>query len=401
MGELQSALDALAAEDLFALPAGAVLDRATLLMTVVNRATAELTRTVRHADATGAAEHDGKKTMPSWLRGHGHLSAGEAGRLVRSGRALEHLPATAAAFAAGTLTASQVAVIAPIAGEAERAAAAEQDVDLGAIDRALVAVAHGEAHDRLAQVVHHYREALDPDGTEPDPTEGRQVQVARHADGRRSIRGELDAVSGEKFEAALESMVQANRPQGDDRTRAQQLADALVQLCDNALASGGLPKLRTVKPQVVLNLDIDDLIDPATGPGAARTGFGGQISAARARWLACDASMSRIVMGPDGVLLDLGRDHRVVTPGLRKAVELRDGHCVFAGCGAPTYWCDVHHLTHWIFGGETSLENSGLLCKRHHTKVHHGFRIERVPGGRWHTYRPDGTEILIGTLLRI
>jgi hypothetical protein len=30
-----------------------------------------------------------------------------------------------------------------------------------------------------------------------------------------------------------------------------------------------------------------------------------------------------------------------------------------------------------------------------HTKVHHGFRIERQPDGRWRTYRPDGTEILI------
>jgi hypothetical protein len=67
----------------------------------------------------------------------------------------------------------------------------------------------------------------------------------------------------------------------------------------------------------------------------------------------------------------------------------------FAGCGAPHHWCDVHHLLEWIFDGETSLENSGLLCERHHTKVHHGFRIERDTAGRWHTYRPDGTEIRI------
>ena len=52
-------------------------------------------------------------------------------------------------------------------------------------------------------------------------------------------------------------------------------------------------------------------------------------------------------------------------------------------------------------GGETSVANSGLVCERHHTKVHHGFRIERDPGGRWHTYRPDGTEILIGPPLLV
>ncbi len=399
MGELQSALDALAAEDLFALPPGAVLDRTAELLRLVNQASAELTRTVRHADATGACEHDGKQTIASWLRGHGHLTAGEAGRLVRSGRALEHLPATAAAFADGSLTASQVAVIAPVADDDKRTAATEQGVDLKAIDAALVAVAHGEAHAQLLQVVHHYREALDPDGVEPDPTEGRRLSVTRHADGSGTGRFDLDAVGIEKVLAGIESIVQASRPKGDDRSRAQQQADALVQLCDNQLASGQLPTLRTVKPHVVVSLDCDDLVDPATGPGAARTGFGAQISAARARWLACDGAISRIVMTPDGELLDLGRDHRVVTPGLRKAVEARDGQCVFTGCDAPTHWCDVHHLIHWINGGETSLANSGLLCERHHTKVHHGFRVERDPGGRWRTWRPDGTEILIGPLL--
>ncbi|WP_240619723.1 HNH endonuclease signature motif containing protein [Blastococcus sp. TF02-8] len=53
----------------------------------------------------------------------------------------------------------------------------------------------------------------------------------------------------------------------------------------------------------------------------------------------------------------------------------------------------MHHLVHWADGGDTSLGNAALLCERHHGKVHHGFRIERDPAGRWHTHRPDGTEI--------
>jgi hypothetical protein len=182
----------------------------------------------------------------------------------------------------------------------------------------------------------------------------------------------------------------------------QQNADALVQLCDNQLAAGTLPTLRTQKPHVVVAIDADDLTDTtSTGPGAGKTGFGARISAARTRWLACDGMISRIVMGPDGQPLDVGRTQRVVPPHIRRAVERRDGHCVFAGCEAPTHWCDVHHLVHWIDGGDTSLENSGLVCERHHTKVHHGFRIERDPGGRWRTWRPDGTEILIGTPLLV
>jgi hypothetical protein len=402
VGELQSALDALAAEDLTPMFGPQLLERLGPLLVVQNRVAAEVARTVRECELTGAAESDGLKTVQSWLRGHGHLTTAEASRVVRSGHALAHLPATAAAFADGAITAGQVAVIAPIAAEEARAAAEAQGVDLGVIEQSIVAVALSEAHAQLAQVVHVYLEALDPDGSEPDPTEGRRLSFAQRADGGLSFRGELDAVGGEKLQTAIESIVQADRPKGDERTRAQQNADALVQLCDNQLAAGSLPVLRTRKPHVVVAIDAEDLVDTtATGHGAGRTGFGARISAARARWLACDGAISRIVMGPDGQPLDVGRTQRVVPAHLRRAVERRDESCVFAGCAAPTYWCDVHHLVHWIDGGDTSLENSGLVCERHHTKVHHGFRIERDPGGRWHTYRPDGTEILIGQPLLV
>ena len=120
-------------------------------------------------------------------------------------------------------------------------------------------------------------------------------------------------------------------------------------------------------------------------------------SAATARALVCDGSITPVVIDEHGMPLNMGRTKRVSPPHLRKAVELRDQACVFAGCAAPKYWCDVHHLQHWIFGGETSLENSALLCERHHTAVHEGrFSIARDPGTAvWHTYRPDGSEIQI------
>jgi hypothetical protein len=399
MSELRSAVDELAADDLTAMPTSEVLDRLRELLQLQNRIAAEVTRTVRAADLMGGAELDGLKTMPSWLRGHGHLSPSAANALVRNGRALEFLPAVAAAFAQGTVTADQVAVIAPVAAEQNLSRATAQDVDLAGADRVLAETAAGASHQVLARTVHHYLSRLNPDGREPDPTENRSLTLCKRADGVLDFHGRLDTVSGEKLATALEAIVQADRPRGDLRTRAQQLADALVQLADNQLAAGNLPTMRTVKPAIGVVITLDDLADPATGPGAGTTAFGAALSAERARWLSCDGTIARIVMGPDGQPLDLGRTKRVVPPHLRKAVELRDQTCVFAGCGAPKHWCDVHHLLHWIFGGETSLENSALLCERHHTKVHHGFRVERDPGGRWRTYRPDSTEIVIGAPL--
>src|SRR3954469_20547463 len=390
-----SALDGLAAEDLHGLPAAGLLDRTAVLVAARNRIDAELARTVRRAELTQAAEHDGLKTMASWLRGHARLSPTAAGQLVRNGRALESLPAGAAGCWAGPITAEQVGVLAPVTRPERLAAAADQGVEIAEVDLVLAESAATRQHVQLGRVVGHYLARLDPDGPEPDPTEGRSISLAKHSDGTVAVRGQLDAVGGEKVAAALESLVQADRPAGDSRSRAQQLGDALVQLADNALASAELPSLRTVKPQVIVAIPVADLIDPATGPGAADTGFGATLSAARARWLACDGTLTRVIIGPEGQPLDLGRSKRVVPPHLRRAVELRDGHCVFAGCTAPAAWCDVHHVIHWAYGGPTSCDNSGLLCERHHTKVHHGFQIQRDPDGRWHTYRPDGTEILV------
>jgi hypothetical protein len=375
------------------LGSGDALDHVAALVAERNRQDARLARLVRAAEVEQASERDGLKSMMSWLRGHCRLSPAEASRLVRNGRAMEHLPVLGEAHDAGLVSAAQVAETARAVTHQRLSDAAAAGVDLAVIDAVFTSVAIEQEHADLVQVVQRYLDDLDPDGPEPDPTEGRSLTLAKHGDGSLSIRGQLDAVGGERLQAALESSTQANRPAGDERTRAQRLGDALVQLCDNALAAGGLPITRGIKPQVIVKLDLEDLAAPATGGGAAQMGFSAIISAAKARWLACDGAVSRVVFGPDGVPLDLGREQRLAGRHLRRAAELRDGGCVFTGCDAPTWWCDVHHLVHWIDGGETSLENSALLCERHHTKVHHGFRVERQPDGTWRTWRPDGSEI--------
>src|SRR4051794_41301393 len=82
-----------------------VLDRTAALLAAKNMLDAELARTVREGELTQAPERDGLKSMQSWLRGHARLSPAAVGQLVRNGRALEKLPAVAAAFAGGAGTA--------------------------------------------------------------------------------------------------------------------------------------------------------------------------------------------------------------------------------------------------------------------------------------------------------
>jgi hypothetical protein len=414
MGELQSAIDALAADDLFSLTAPQVLERTEELVRARNRIDAVLAGTVRHGDAIQAAEHDGKASMASWLRGHCRLSPAAIGQLRRTGRAIEQLPAVAAGFTDGSITADQVAVIAPVTSPENLDRAAAQGIDLAEVDAVLADVAQTQQHPALGRTVHHYLSCLDTDGPPPDPTEGRSLSLVTHADGSITGRFALDAVGGEKVQSVIEAFVQAGRCAADLRTRAQQQADALVQWADNTLAAGTAPILRTVKPHLVITADAATLVGGHAGPGtagdpggaahpagswnvpgAAQTAFGAYLTAAQLRWAACDSTVTRVLIDPDGVPIHHGRTKRLVSPQLRRAVVAADRHCIFTGCQAPHYWCDVHHLLHWLDDGETCPENSGLLCERHHTKVHHGFRVERDPTGRWHTYRPDGTEILL------
>ena len=128
---------------------------------------------------------------------------------------------TGSAFAIGAVTAEQVAVIAPVAAVDVQAEAVGQGVDLSEVDATLARVATTQVHAALGQVVQHFLARLNPDGTEPDPTEGRMLSIARHDDGSVSGRFELDAVGGDKVCSVLESMVQASRPAGDLRTRSR------------------------------------------------------------------------------------------------------------------------------------------------------------------------------------
>src|SRR5436190_12058484 len=93
------AVEQLTDDELHALSGPELLDRTRDLVEVINRAQAELARTVRVADSQQAFAGDGMKTAASWLRGHCRLSKSAASQLVRNGRALEHLPAVEEAHA--------------------------------------------------------------------------------------------------------------------------------------------------------------------------------------------------------------------------------------------------------------------------------------------------------------
>ncbi|WP_344115612.1 HNH endonuclease signature motif containing protein, partial [Kribbella alba] len=127
-----------------------------------------------------------------------------------------------------------------------------------------------------------------------------------------------------------------------------------------------------------------------TNPGFGRFVYGGNLSAAAVRRLACDAGVVPIILGTDSEPLDVGKEERFVNRAMRRALNFRDKGCVV--CGAPPIQCDAHHLIHWIDGGPTALSNLVLLCRAHHIQIHHGHWNITITRGRVTVTRPTWAE---------
>ena len=95
-----------------------------------------------------------------------------------------------------------------------------------------------------------------------------------------------------------------------------------------------------------------------------------RVSAETSRRMACDAAVVAMVHAKDGAVVSVGRRTRTIPPHIRRALEERDRGCRFPGCACR--FTEAHHVKHWADGGETSLRNTVLLCRRHHRTVHEG-----------------------------
>ena len=366
----------------------------------INRLSSVMTRALAAGEARDVQRADGMVSMKSWLTGHCRISGREAAGLVRDGRRLAHLPKLAAAYAAGEVTPAHVATITTAVTPARVAKAEANGIDLATTDQILTDAAVALGPEDTAAAVRRWVAGIDPDGALDDAAGlPRLFRMAPGLDGRVHLAGHLDPAGGEIVHTALQAVMNGDRPAGDLRTHGQRQGDALVELARRALRSGELPSVRGAVAQVRVRIDWFALCAARGAPGVAggELPFAGPITAETARRLACDASVVRILTDPAGLPLDVGREQRCATAAIRRAVEERDAHCVFAGCTVPAAWCDFHHVDHWAWGGETSCENGALLCERHHTAVHEGgFTIARDPGSAtWHTFRPDGSEIHI------
>ena len=136
----------------------------------------------------------------------------------------------------------------------------------------------------------------------------------------------------------------------DPRLAEQRRADALIDVCRLALTTDTLPDNGGQRPQLNVTVKYDTLTKELA---AGTLDIGGQLSPTTVRRLACDALILPAVLGSHGEILDLGRQRRLFTGAVRRAIILRDGGCAFPGCDRPPSWCEVHHWMPWHKGGTT------------------------------------------------
>ncbi len=237
----------------------------------------------------------------------------------------------------------------------------------------------------------------DPEpGQEKDPADVRELWLTDTGAGTTRIRGTLDAEAAAMLRAALDPLAAPRPTSGtsgadddgaatigdgsvggaggdeprDTRSAARRRADALVELIARALDTGTLPAQGGQRPHIAVLAPLSAFLgEPGAAP--AQTSWGLPLPAAVLARLRCDAEITRVLLGPAGVPLDVGRSQRIVPPGLRRALAVRDRCCSFPGCDRPSGWCEAHHVIEWSQGGRTALDNLTLVCGRHHRLSHH------------------------------
>ena len=264
---------------------------------------------------------------------------------------------------------------------------------------------------------------LDPDGEDsydPNAVQRRRLDYATDATGMLVGSFALDPVAGARLRTVIEALVTAQTPEPgqavgeaapghdqpelavrDERTASQRRADALHQLCHNALNPTGGEQPATATTQVIVvatpeqvadamtTTGHDDDADPhasfagpidpsearradPTPPGLATDVANGPLAPAALAALLCTAVLTGLLADPVGPVLAHGRTRRLATAAQVRALTARDRGCVVPGCTLPPGRCEAHHITWWRHGGATDLDNLVLLCTRHHTAVHTG-----------------------------
>jgi Domain of unknown function (DUF222)/HNH endonuclease len=314
---------------------------------------------------------DGYASPVQRIAGRFDVATETARALVDAAKAWRAHPHTRTALESGTITFDRAAVLMAMPIGEELDVEASRYLSLAALRRRIARRRRVTLHDERRSFAERYF----------------MVQPSLDESSWR-LSGQLPGMEGRVVEKALHERADEFRalPLGDESTRGQRQADALV-----AMAQDSLDRPRdqeTAGAGVAVLVDLD----AANGTGGevgAEVEYGPRVGPATLAELLCSGSVQVIGMsgGRPVVTSDATRP---IPPAVRHAVALRDGGCTIDGC-TSRYRLQPHHIRERRHGGTNDADNLTTLCwYHHHVAVHRrGFRIDPTsPPTRRRLIRP-------------
>jgi hypothetical protein len=325
----------------------------------------------------------------------GHVSLGQAGRLVERAATAEHTPLLAAAVNDGKVAGEHVDAVARVLRQVEPAM---RSALVGRVE-GLVGVASQQTPEEWAKRVRaEARRLAADDGMDRLEHQRRQARLSTWVDresGMWRMNGSFDPVTGATLQRVLDGAVNrlfAERAPAtcpsDPLAKQQHLqALATVDLLTNGSGRSGAPEL-----VMVLHADAD-------GAVCVDVGLDAELPVAALREISQRATVHPVVVRNGEVVrssgeLNLGRRQRLANSHQRRALRALYATCAVPGCAVRFDRTKIHHIHEWEHGGPTDLANLVPLCVHHHTRVHEDhWRLRLQPGRVLDITLPDGTQL--------
>ncbi len=212
-------------------------------------------------------------------------------------------------------------------------------------------------------------------------------------EGRYAFHPELANQIFNAIDREIAAMIAAGERAGDPEFLERRYQrDRLAAEALGRLVAGGHDRERPLEADVSYVVDAQTA---ATGRlhahSVCETGDGLPVPPESVRRALCNGFITPVILGTDGVPINVGRTHRTATRAQRRALRTIYRHCAHHGCDVPFDRCEIHHVDWFEHGGTTDLHNLLPLCSRHHHLVHEGgWTIHLAPDRTLTITRPDG-----------
>lgn len=275
------------------------------------------------------------------------------------------------------------------------------------------------SYDRLARAARYRRlkfEQKSPEASFGEAFKKRRVWVRVEDNGTAAlgVTGAAHELQACGYRITLIAKKRCAEPD-EERTLAQMEADTVLDLLLGRLTVGALDSEleqdetcdghdpastftehevgKFARPVINLTVPVTTLMGASDEPGM----LGGEpVPADLARIIAADehATWYRLLTDPAGNFLDLSTVAYTPTEPIWRHVTARDQLCVWPGCRRSAARSEKDHRIPYP-DGPTSVVNLDDLCGPHHRIKHtYGYRVRRLPDGRYEVLTPRGTRLV-------